>query len=162
MAIGARRCAGSTPEHRTESTNAVVAQIERHLRHWGAISQASHRFEHARLLAPGAKRQAGFALEMPRERAGAGVERRRPFIQRALIAWRVEQRLAKGAQPGIARHRQLQGQGLQAAQFGDDQGHDVPGRPMTGSTPEAYLEKLKFETARWTKVVKDNDIKVEG
>ena len=33
---------------------------------------------------------------------------------------------------------------------------------MTGSTPEAYLEKLKFETARWTKVVKDNGIKVEG
>jgi len=33
---------------------------------------------------------------------------------------------------------------------------------MTGSTPEAYLEKLKFETARWTKVVKENDIKVEG
>ena len=32
----------------------------------------------------------------------------------------------------------------------------------TGSTPEAYLDKLKFETARWTKVVKDNDIKVEG
>ncbi len=33
---------------------------------------------------------------------------------------------------------------------------------MTGSTPEAYLEKLKFETERWTKVVKDNNIKVEG
>ena len=32
----------------------------------------------------------------------------------------------------------------------------------TGSTPEAYLEKLKAETVRWTKVVKDNDIKVEG
>ncbi|MGD9885370.1 MAG: Bug family tripartite tricarboxylate transporter substrate binding protein [Reyranella sp.] len=32
----------------------------------------------------------------------------------------------------------------------------------TGSTPEAYLEKIKFETARWTKVVKDNNIKVEG
>jgi tripartite-type tricarboxylate transporter receptor subunit TctC len=32
----------------------------------------------------------------------------------------------------------------------------------TGSTPEAYLEKLRFETARWTKVVKDNNIKVEG
>jgi len=32
----------------------------------------------------------------------------------------------------------------------------------TGSTPEGYLEKLKFETERWTKVVKDNDIKVEG
>lgn len=32
----------------------------------------------------------------------------------------------------------------------------------TGSTPEAYLEKLKFETARWTKVVKDNNIKIEG
>jgi len=32
----------------------------------------------------------------------------------------------------------------------------------TGSTPEAYLDKLKFETARWTKVVKDNDVKVEG
>lgn len=33
---------------------------------------------------------------------------------------------------------------------------------MTGSTPEAYLDKLKFETERWTKVVKDNNIKVEG
>ena len=33
---------------------------------------------------------------------------------------------------------------------------------MTGSTPEAYMEKLKFETERWTKVVKDNGIKVEG
>jgi len=33
---------------------------------------------------------------------------------------------------------------------------------MTGSTPEAYLEKLKFETQRWTKVVKDNGIKIEG
>ena len=32
----------------------------------------------------------------------------------------------------------------------------------TGCTPEAYLEKLKFETERWTKVVKDNNIKVEG
>jgi tripartite-type tricarboxylate transporter receptor subunit TctC len=32
----------------------------------------------------------------------------------------------------------------------------------TGSTPEAYLEKLKFETERWTKVVKDNNIKIEG
>ena len=31
-----------------------------------------------------------------------------------------------------------------------------------GSTPEAYLEKLKFETERWTKVVTDNDIKVES
>ncbi|MCX7367063.1 MAG: tripartite tricarboxylate transporter substrate binding protein [Alphaproteobacteria bacterium] len=32
----------------------------------------------------------------------------------------------------------------------------------TGSTPEAYVAKLKFETERWTKVVKDNNIKVEG
>ena len=32
----------------------------------------------------------------------------------------------------------------------------------TGSTPEGYLEKLKFETERWTKVVRDNNIKVEG
>lgn len=32
----------------------------------------------------------------------------------------------------------------------------------TGSTPAAYLERLKFETVRWTKVVKDNNIKVEG
>ncbi len=36
------------------------------------------------------------------------------------------------------------------------------GYVTTGSTPEAYLEKLKFETARWTKVVKDNNIRVEG
>lgn len=33
---------------------------------------------------------------------------------------------------------------------------------MTGSTPEEYVAKLKFETERWTKVVKDNGIKVEG
>jgi tripartite-type tricarboxylate transporter receptor subunit TctC len=32
----------------------------------------------------------------------------------------------------------------------------------TGSTPQGYLDKLKFETERWTKVVKDNNIKVEG
>lgn len=36
------------------------------------------------------------------------------------------------------------------------------GYVTTGSTPEAYQEKLKFETARWTKVVKDNNIKIEG
>ena len=36
------------------------------------------------------------------------------------------------------------------------------GYVTTGSTPEAYQEKLKFETERWTKVVKDNGIKVEG
>jgi tripartite-type tricarboxylate transporter receptor subunit TctC len=32
----------------------------------------------------------------------------------------------------------------------------------TSSTPEGYLEKLKFETERWTRVVKENNIKVEG
>ncbi|MBM3649725.1 MAG: tripartite tricarboxylate transporter substrate binding protein [Alphaproteobacteria bacterium] len=32
----------------------------------------------------------------------------------------------------------------------------------TGSTPEAYLEKIKFETERWTKVVKENNIKIES
>lgn len=32
----------------------------------------------------------------------------------------------------------------------------------TGSTPQAYHDKLVFETNRWTKVVKDNNIKVEG
>ncbi len=36
------------------------------------------------------------------------------------------------------------------------------GYVTTGSTPEAYQEKLKFETERWTRVVKDNGIKVEG
>jgi tripartite-type tricarboxylate transporter receptor subunit TctC len=36
------------------------------------------------------------------------------------------------------------------------------GYVTTGSTPEAYQEKLKFETERWTKVVKDNGIKIEG
>jgi tripartite-type tricarboxylate transporter receptor subunit TctC len=36
------------------------------------------------------------------------------------------------------------------------------GYVTTGSTPEEYQAKLKFETERWTKVVKDNGIKVEG
>jgi tripartite-type tricarboxylate transporter receptor subunit TctC len=36
------------------------------------------------------------------------------------------------------------------------------GYVTTGSTPEEYLAKLKFETERWTKVVKDNGIKVES
>ena len=30
------------------------------------------------------------------------------------------------------------------------------------TSPEAYLDKLRFETERWTKVVRDNGIKVEG
>ena len=36
------------------------------------------------------------------------------------------------------------------------------GYVTTGSTPEEYQAKLRFETERWTKVVKDNGIKVEG
>ncbi len=32
----------------------------------------------------------------------------------------------------------------------------------TGSTPQGYHDKLVFETERWTKVVKDNNIKIEG
>jgi len=32
----------------------------------------------------------------------------------------------------------------------------------TGSTPQAYLDRVKFETERWTKVVKENNIKVGG
>jgi hypothetical protein len=33
---------------------------------------------------------------------------------------------------------------------------------VAGSTPQGYLDKLKFETARWTKVVQENGIKPEG
>jgi tripartite-type tricarboxylate transporter receptor subunit TctC len=36
------------------------------------------------------------------------------------------------------------------------------GYVTTGSTPEEYHAKLKFETERWTKVVKENNIKVES
>lgn len=36
------------------------------------------------------------------------------------------------------------------------------GLVTTGSTPQAYRDRLVFETDRWTKVVKENDIKVEG
>ncbi|MBS0539671.1 MAG: tripartite tricarboxylate transporter substrate binding protein [Proteobacteria bacterium] len=36
------------------------------------------------------------------------------------------------------------------------------GLVTTGSTPAEFQERVKFETARWTQVVKDNDIKVEG
>jgi tripartite-type tricarboxylate transporter receptor subunit TctC len=36
------------------------------------------------------------------------------------------------------------------------------GYVTTGSTPEEYHAKLKSETERWTKVVKENNIKVEG
>jgi tripartite-type tricarboxylate transporter receptor subunit TctC len=32
----------------------------------------------------------------------------------------------------------------------------------TGSTPQGYHDKLVFETERWTKVVKENNIKIEG
>ena len=32
----------------------------------------------------------------------------------------------------------------------------------TGSTPQAYLDRVKSETERWTRVVKENNIKVEG
>src|SRR5436190_458137 len=36
------------------------------------------------------------------------------------------------------------------------------GYGTTGSTPEEYQSKLKFETERWTKVVKENNIKIES
>src|SRR6478735_729512 len=36
------------------------------------------------------------------------------------------------------------------------------GYVTTGSTPEEYHAKLRFETERWSKVVKENGIKVEG
>jgi tripartite-type tricarboxylate transporter receptor subunit TctC len=36
------------------------------------------------------------------------------------------------------------------------------GYVTTGCTPEEYSAKLKFETERWTKVVKENNIKVES
>ena len=36
------------------------------------------------------------------------------------------------------------------------------GLVMTGSTPEAFLQRVKSETERWTRVVKENDIKIEG
>jgi tripartite-type tricarboxylate transporter receptor subunit TctC len=36
------------------------------------------------------------------------------------------------------------------------------GLVTTGSTPAAFLERVKSETERWTRVVKENDIKVEG
>jgi tripartite-type tricarboxylate transporter receptor subunit TctC len=32
----------------------------------------------------------------------------------------------------------------------------------TGCTPEEYQAKIKFETERWSKVVKDNNIKIES
>jgi tripartite-type tricarboxylate transporter receptor subunit TctC len=36
------------------------------------------------------------------------------------------------------------------------------GYVTTGSTPEEYHAKLKFETERWTRVVKENNIKIES
>ena len=36
------------------------------------------------------------------------------------------------------------------------------GLVTTGSTPAAFLERVKVETDRWTKVVKENGIKVEN
>lgn len=36
------------------------------------------------------------------------------------------------------------------------------GLVTTGSTPAAFVERVAFETERWSKVVKENDIKVEN
>jgi tripartite-type tricarboxylate transporter receptor subunit TctC len=36
------------------------------------------------------------------------------------------------------------------------------GLVTVGSAPQGFRDKLVFETERWTKVVKDNNIKVEG
>ena len=36
------------------------------------------------------------------------------------------------------------------------------GLVTTGSTPAAFLERVRAETERWSRVVKENDIKVEG
>lgn len=34
------------------------------------------------------------------------------------------------------------------------------GMTLTGSTPEALAELMKTDSARWTKVIRDNNIKV--
>ncbi len=61
-------------------------------------------------------------------------------------------------------HRSSQRAGVTDHQ--GSRGHQALQRPRLRHdrqcTPEAYAEKLKFETERWTKVVKDNGIKIEG
>src|SRR5476651_340057 len=123
-----RGSARGAPKHGAEGADALVAEVERDLRHRLAAAQPSHRFEHACLLAPGAEAEAGLALEMAREGAGAGVDRLGPGIERPLVAGRLEQRLAELVQSRIARHRQLQRQRLQPAQLRQDQRDDVTGR----------------------------------
>src|SRR5476649_551040 len=112
-----RGSARGAPKHGAESTHALVAEVERDLRHRLATAEPSHRFEHACLLAPRAEAEAGFALEMTRKSAGAGVDRCGPGLERPLVAGRLEQRLAELVQSRIARHRQLQRQRLQPAQL---------------------------------------------
>src|SRR4051812_24666701 len=79
-----RGSARGAPEHGAEGAHALVAKIERDLRHRLAAAQPSHRFEHARLLAPCAEAEAGLALEMAREGAGAGIDRLGPGLERPL------------------------------------------------------------------------------
>src|SRR5471030_142748 len=90
-----RRSARGAPEHGAKSAHALVAEVERDLRHRLAAAQPSHRFEHTCLLAPRAEAEAGFALEMTREGAGAGVDRFGPGLEWPLVAGRIEQRLAE-------------------------------------------------------------------
>src|SRR5471032_1480464 len=116
------------PEHGAEGAHALVAEVERDLRHRLAAAQPSHRLEHTRLLPPGAETEAGLALEMTGEGARTGVDRFGPGLEWPLVAGRIEQRLAELVQSRIARHRQLQRQRLQAAQLRQDQRDHMTGR----------------------------------
>src|SRR5260370_3294312 len=101
--IAAGRGAGGPAEHGAEGADAFITEIERHLGDRRAAAQSSHRFQHSRLLPPGAEAEAGFALEPPRERTTAGVDAFRPCGERPLITRRLEQCLPKGTQVAVAR-----------------------------------------------------------
>src|SRR5471032_1563682 len=85
-----RGSARGAPKHGAEGAHALVAEIERDLRHRLTAAQPSHRFEHACLLPPRAEAEAGLALEIGREGAGAGVDRFGPGFERPLVAGRIE------------------------------------------------------------------------
>ena len=103
--------------HGAEGAHALVAEVERDLCDGGATAQSAHRLQHSGLLPPCAEAQARLALEAAGEGARAGVDGLGPCLERALIAGRIEQRLAERPQARIARHRQLQAQRLQALQL---------------------------------------------
>ena len=109
-----RRRPERPPEHRDERARAVVADVECDGRDRPAGGQQSHRVQQPELLPPLAERHAGFLLEKPLERPGAGGHPSGDLFDQARVVGMRPQPCRRTLRPFIRRQGKLQRNGRQA------------------------------------------------